>query len=77
MSTGKIVCIAGPESDTGRDELYVVFNGVRVAKRGYPESPQARTWVSIEPGFAVYDGPIDPETGDGSLVIEHHGVPVH
>jgi hypothetical protein len=41
------------ESD-GKD-LFVVFNGGRIAKRGRPNSPQARTWVSIEPGFEVYD----------------------
>jgi hypothetical protein len=36
-------------------EVFVVFDGVRIAKRGRPGTPQARTWVSIEPGFAVYD----------------------
>jgi hypothetical protein len=41
------------ESD-GKD-LFVVFNGKRIAKRGRPNSPQARTWVSIEPGFEVHD----------------------
>jgi hypothetical protein len=35
--------------------LFVVFNGVRIARRGYPGSPQARTWVSLEPGYRVLD----------------------
>jgi hypothetical protein len=36
-------------------EMFVVFDGVRIAKRGHPDTSQARTWVSLEPGFAVYD----------------------
>jgi hypothetical protein len=39
-------------SETGRDEVYVVFDGKRIAQRGV-----AGAWVSIEPGFqAVVDG---------------------
>jgi hypothetical protein len=40
----------------GRD-FYVVVDGVKVAKRGYPGTPQAGTWVSIEPGWEVVGGP--------------------
>ena len=36
-------------------DLYVVFNGVRIAKRGAKGTPQARTWVSLEPGYRVLD----------------------
>jgi hypothetical protein len=60
----EMVCV----KEHGRHELYVIYNGVCIAKRGYPESPQAETWVSIEPGFAVYDSP------DDSIVIERNGV---
>lgn len=42
---------AGIESD-GKD-IFVVFNGKRIAKRGHPGTPQARTWVSLEPGYEV------------------------
>jgi hypothetical protein len=35
--------------------VFVVYNGVRIAKRGQPNSPQADTWVSLEPGFRVCD----------------------
>ena len=37
-------------------DLYVVFNGVRIAKRGAKGTPQARTWVSLEPGYRVLVG---------------------
>ena len=29
--------------------VFVVFEGVRIAKRGEPGTPQAGTWVSLEP----------------------------
>jgi hypothetical protein len=46
----------------------VVYNGVRIAKRGQPNSPQAGTWVSLEPGFRVFDKGYPLE-----LVIERDG----
>jgi hypothetical protein len=36
-------------------DLYAVFQGVRIAKRGAKGTPQARTWISLEPGFRVRD----------------------
>jgi hypothetical protein len=32
---------------------FIVFDGVKIVKRGYPNTPQARTWVSLEPGWEV------------------------
>jgi hypothetical protein len=52
-------------SDTGRQELYIVYDGMRIAKRGYPGSPQAGTWVSLEPGYRVLD------SGKRELVVEY------
>jgi hypothetical protein len=42
--------------ENGEPVIYVVKDGVRIAKRGHPDSPQACTWVSIEPGWSVRDG---------------------
>ncbi len=39
---------------TGKD-MYLVFDGVRIAQRGKPGTPQAKTWIPIEPGYEVYD----------------------
>jgi hypothetical protein len=36
-----------------KTDIFVVFDGVRIAKRGRPGTPQARTWISLEPGFTV------------------------
>ena len=48
----------------GRD-MFVIYDGKLIARRGRPKSPQAKTWISLEPGFAVYDTP------DG-IVVEHN-----
>jgi hypothetical protein len=42
--------------------LFVCINGKRIAQRGQPGSPQAKTWVAIEPGWTVLDEP-------GELVV--------
>jgi hypothetical protein len=46
-------------------ELTLRLGGKLIAKRGEPGTPQARTWVSLEPGIVVYD-----ETSS-SIVVEH------
>jgi hypothetical protein len=39
------------------EDFFVVIDGVKVARRGYPGTPQAGMWVSIEPGWEVVGGP--------------------
>jgi hypothetical protein len=45
------------------NELVVSVNGVRIARRGRPNTPQAGTWVS-QPGWRVLDEP------DGNISVE-------
>jgi hypothetical protein len=40
--------VPASQSETGRDEIYVVFDGKRIAHKG-----GTGAWVSIEPGFQV------------------------
>ena len=49
-------------------DVFVVYNGVSIAKRADPDTPQAGTWVSLEPGYRVfYKGyPVE-------LVVEREG----
>jgi hypothetical protein len=55
------------ESD-GSD-VFVVFEGKRIAKRGRPGTSQAKKWVSLERGYNVCD------EGDlEAVVVEHDGV---
>ena len=58
------------ESD-GRD-LYVVVDGVRVAKRGHPGTPEAGTWISLAPGWTVTSNEDHSE-----IEITHDGSRVH
>ena len=52
-------------------DIFVVFNGRRIAKRGHPGTKHDSTWVSLEPGIAVYSN-----QDLGELVIEENGVAV-
>jgi hypothetical protein len=52
------------------DDLFIVADGLKIAKRGRPGTAQARTWISLEPGWRVLD------QGGGALVVEHNGVRV-
>ena len=54
-----------------RTGIYVVFQGVRIAKRGAKGTPQARSWISLEPGFRVRDEP--GKRGKLTIVIEYWG----
>ena len=54
-------------------DMVVIFDGVKIAKRGYTGTPQAETWVSLEPGYEVYGG----DTVGGELVVVYNGVPIH
>jgi hypothetical protein len=56
----RIVSVPASESETGHDEIYVVFDGKRIAKRA--GTAYAGTWVSIEPGFEVV-------VDDGELMV--------
>jgi hypothetical protein len=40
----------------GKD-FYLVVDGLKIARRGYAGTPQAGTWVSLEPGWEVFGGP--------------------
>ena len=52
-------------------DLFVVFDGKRIAKRGKPGTLQAGTWVSLEPGYVVMT--MDRKT----LYVEYKDARVH
>lgn len=37
---------------TGED-LFLIIDGITIAKRGQPGTPEAETWVSLVPGWSV------------------------
>jgi hypothetical protein len=51
-------------------DIFVVVDGIGVARRGYPGSQEARAWVSVEPGWQVLDS-------DEGIIVKHNGVAVH
>jgi hypothetical protein len=52
--------------------IFVCADGKRIAKRGEPGTLQARTWVSLEPGWTVLDNQDGTE-----LIVRRDGVMVH
>ena len=53
-------------------DIFVIANGVKIAKRGHPGTPQANTWVSLEPGWTVR------ECDDGeSIEVEYKRQRMH
>jgi hypothetical protein len=37
------------------DDLFVLVDGVKIAKRGLPNTRHAKTWIVLEPGWVVRD----------------------
>jgi hypothetical protein len=62
--------IANIQVENAGRARFIMVDGLRVARRGSGGSPQAGTWVSIEPGWEVMDS-------DEGILIRHEGVWVH
>jgi hypothetical protein len=52
------------------DDIFVVVDGVKIAKRGHPGTPEAGTWVSLRPGWTV-------TSNESEIEISHDGTPIH
>jgi hypothetical protein len=37
------------------DDVFVLVGGMKIAKRGLPDTAQANTWIMLEPGWFVRD----------------------
>lgn len=53
-----------PTSPTGLD-IVIIEGGVRIARRGYPDTPEARTWVPLVDGVRVID------LDDHTIEVQH------
>ena len=65
-----------PEPDTritsdGRD-IFIEVDGVRIAKRGHANTPEAKTWVSLVPGWIVTSNDDHSE-----IEVYHNGTLLH
>ena len=73
----RIPCGRAPMADVrilcgSTTDMFVVVDGVRIARRGYAGTPQAGTWVSLEPGWEVVD-----DGRRNNIAVKHNGVSVH
>ena len=50
-------------------EIYVIADGLRVAKRGHPGTEHAGKWIPLEPGYIVIS-----DADLSVLTIERNGV---
>jgi hypothetical protein len=57
--------------DDGKD-VFVVLDGVQIAKRGHPGTLQAGTCISLEPGWSVSDN-----VESNELTVTFESVRVH
>jgi hypothetical protein len=53
-----------PSRPDGTTDIYLIFDGRRIAKRGKPGTLHAMSWISLEPGVVVRDVPM-PESESG------------
>ena len=65
-----------PSRPDGATEMYLIFDGRRIAKRGKPGTLHARTWISLEPGVVVRDVPTPERESGWGIVIEINHVRV-
>ena len=35
-------------------DMYVLVDGLKIARRGYDGTQQAKAWISLEPGWRVF-----------------------
>jgi hypothetical protein len=55
-----------------RDGVFVIFDGTKIARRADPDTPQAKTWVALEPGYQVLDN-----ADLTAIAVYYHGKQVH
>ena len=66
-----------PSRPDGATDIYLIFDGRRIAKRGKPRTLYAMTWISLEPGVVVRDVPMPESESGWSMVVEISNVRVH
>ena len=58
-------------------DIYLIFDGRRIAKRGKPGTLHAMTLISLEPGVVVRDVPMPESESGWGMVVEINNVRVH
>jgi hypothetical protein len=61
----------GPIIECGGNDIFRIYEGIKIAKRGHPGTPQGKIWIALEPGWSVRD-----RDGGNTIEVEHQGIPV-
>jgi hypothetical protein len=54
------------------EDIFVLVDGVKIAKRGRPDTEQAMTWIVLEPGWIVRD----VQSGE-AIEVRYEGARIH
>ena len=54
------------------DDVFILIDGMKIAKRGLPDTAHARTWIMLEPGRIVRD--VDHEN---AIEVRFEGARIH
>jgi hypothetical protein len=54
------------------NDIVVLVEGMKIAKRGLPHTPQAETWIMLEPGWTVRD-----VNGGQAIEVSYERAPIH
>jgi hypothetical protein len=54
------------------DDVFVLVDGMKIARRGLPDTPQAETWIMLEPGWTVRD-----VAGGKAIEVSYERAPIH
>jgi hypothetical protein len=62
--------------DDGED-VFVLVDGVKIARRGRPDTAQAMTWIVLEPGWTVRDVQSGNAISGNAIEVRYEGARVH
>jgi hypothetical protein len=68
MSDDEPVC----ELHNDGENVFVLVDGMKIAKRGAPHAAQAQTWIMLEPGWIVRD--VDH---GNAIEVRYEGARIH
>jgi hypothetical protein len=69
MSVEQFVCEIRLDEN---NDIVVLVEGMKIAKRGLPDTPQAETWIMLEPGWTVRD------VNEGQAIeVSYERAPIH
>lgn len=54
----------------GKD-IFIKMDGRAIAKRGHPNTKHARTWIPLQPGYAVYSN-----KDHSQITVQFNGNPI-